>query len=663
MLGVGQNYDMSKYLPAESNAKAGIDILKDEFSDNGNASLLIEDVSIVEAVETAKQVEAIAGVHKVVWLDDVTDLKKPIEMIDEEIVNNYYSGRNALLQVVFEEDDYSQTTNHAIEDIKTLLNGDALLTGSAVDAYTNVNAIGGNILTGILIALAIILIILLLATDSFFDIVLFLITIGVAILLNMGTNVIFGEVSYMTFASASILQLAISMDYSIFLMHRFEHERETEKDPARAMAKASKASFSSIMSSGMTTFVGFIALIFMSYTVGQDMGLVLAKGILFSLLCVMVLLPALAVGSVKILDKMRHKRWLPSMKKAQHVLSGKIKYVVLGLMVVVSAVCFMAQSNNRYLYSERNVGNVDQDEVNEKIENQFGVDNFLVLIVPQGDETAEYAMVTEIEALSDVKSMQGLYAFIDPSVPKEILPETIKDEFLSENYSRYIAEVDLDKESDRAMAAVEDMRGIADKWFDEWYLTGASPVLFDIQQQTAGDFSLVTILSAVFVGIILLLTFRSLTLPIILLFIIETSIWINMSIPYFTGEPMIFIGYMVVSAVQLGATIDYAILMTNYYLEGRKMLGKRAAGEYAADRAGASILVSALVLTTAGFVVSATFDQEAMAQLGILIGRGAVLSGVMAIFVLPQVLILLDKVISKTTLHNKLFIRRKRNEN
>ena len=520
-----------------------------------------------------------------------------------------------------------------------------------------VSSISGNIMTGIIIALAIVLIILLVTTNSFIEVLLFLITIGVAILLNMGTNFIFGEISYMTFACAAILQLAVSMDYSIFLLHRYEFERQTESDPAKAMAKAARSSLSSILSSGMTTIVGFIALIFMSYTIGADMGLVLAKGIVFSLLCVMILLPALTVGFTKAIDKTKHRRLLPNMKKVQHLLDGKAKYAVIALLIIVSVICFMAQNNNTYLYSTNNVGDEKQNAINEKIKAEFGESNEYVVLVPNGNEVAEYGMASDIERLPYVRSVQGLYSYINPTVPDAVVPESVKDEFISENYSRYIVDVNAGIETQKAFDAVTEIRQTASKWFEGSYVTGASPVVFDIQNATSGDFSLVTWLSILFVGVILLLTFRSITLPVILMFIIEASIWINMSFPYFSGEPMIFIGYMVISAVQLGATIDYAILMTSYYLEGRKTLDRKEASEYAAEKAGMSIVMSSLVLSSAGFVVAATFNQQAMSQLGSLIGRGALLSGFLTIFVLPQVLILLDKVIRKTSFI-KLFKRR-----
>ncbi len=662
MLGVGQNYDMSKYLPDDSPSKKGVDILKSEYSYNGNAVIMLQGVNIVEVLEKKQQIEKIDGIKNVVWLDDIADLKQPIELIDEEIRNNYLVGDSALLQIIFEQDDYAEQTRRAIDNLRKMFGNDLIISGSASDEYYNTKSVNETIFTGIIIALVIILLILFLATNSFFEVALFLITIGAAILLNMGTNVIFGEVSYMTFASASILQLAISMDYSIFLLHRFEQERKTEKDAGKAMIKAIKASFSSVLSSGLTTIVGFISLVFMSYTMGQDMGFVLAKGIFFSLISVMILLPALSVAFVKAIDKTKHKKLMPSMKKVQHILGGKIKYIVLGLLLILSVVSFLAQSNNKFTYASNTGSSEEQNSMNQKIEDTFGSSNNIVVLVPRGDEAGEYSNVNAIDSLAFVKSVQGYYSFIDPAMPEEMIPENIKTEFLSDNYSRYIAEIDTSIEGDDAFFAVEQIRQTVEKTYDDAFVTGASPVIYDIKQATSGDFLLVSLISILLVGLILLLTFKSVSIPIILLFIIQTSIWINMSIPYFMGTPMVFIGYMIISAVQLGATIDYTIIMTNYYLEGRKTLGKREAGEYAAEKAGASILISALVLTAAGFVVSATFSLPAMSQLGTLIGRGALLSGAMTIIVLPQVLILLDKFIKKTTMTRKLFLGRRKNE-
>jgi len=659
MLGVGSNYDLSKYLPAGTESKEGMDILVSEFNYNGTALLMLENKTIVEVLDIKDKVAAIDGVEKVVWLDDIADLKQPVELIDEEVRNNYLVGNDALLQIVFTEEDDSARTYAALDAIRAELGEGAKLAGSAVDSYGLVSVTGDSMVRGILIALAICLVILLVTTESVMEVVLFLFNVGIAILLNLGTNIIFGEISFMTFASAAILQLAVSMDYSIFLLHRFSQERQTESNPTIAMVRAVKNTFGSIMSSGLTTVVGFLALIFMSYTIGADMGLVLAKGIVCSLICVLVLLPALAVMSAKAIDKTKHKRLLPSLKKVQRVLGGRVRYVVLAVMGIVCIIGYMAQSQNTYLYSANSTGNRQQIAIDREIDEKFGIRNNFIILVPRGNPEGEFEMAEKLSALDAVSSVQGIYAFVDPSTPLEIVPESLKDEFLSERYSRYIVEVTGSVESEVAFRAVEQIRHIVSESFGEGaYVTGATPVVYDVRSVTEGDFTLVTILSIAFVGFILLVTFRSITIPILLLFVIETSIWINTAVPYFTGTSMVFIGYMVISSVQLGATIDYAILMTSYYREGRQTMPKREASEYAVEKAGASIMLSALVFSAAGFVVANVFIQPAMAQLGTLIGRGALLSGFLSIFVLPQLLMLLDKIIDKTTLKTHLLKRR-----
>ena len=659
---VGQNYDMSVYLPQSSESKQGIDILTTQFEHNGRALLMLENKTIPEVLSIKAELEELPGIKNIIWLDDVADLKKPIELLGADVLQTFYIDNDALLQIVFEQDDYAASTFEAIDAIKQYGGEDILLAGSAVDAYNNVKAISGNIWTGIALAIAIALGILFLTTNSFGEVILFLITIGIAIVINMGTNIIFGEISYMTYACAAILQLAVSMDYSVFLLHRFEQERQIEKDPAKAMVRALKAAFSSILSSGMTTIVGFLALVFMSYTMGSDLGLVLAKGVFFSLISVLLFLPALTVSCVRLIDKTKHRRFLPSLMGIQKKLGGKARYAVLAVLAVVCIVSYLAQSRNDFLYSASSTGDKHQEQINQTIDETFGSVNSFVVLVPRGSAAAQAAFADGINANGSVKSVQGLYTFIDATVPEQMVPESVSENFLSEAYSRYIIEAESGIESEDAMQTVEYLRDTAAAHFDEHYVTGASAVIYDIREATSGDFSLLTTLSILFVGIILLITFRSILIPFILLFVIQTSIWVNMAVPYFEGTPMIFIGYIVISAIQLGATIDYAILMTNSYKEVRATLGKRDAAEFAAEKAGASIMISAFVLSAAGFVVAGTFAQPALAQLGLLIGRGGLLSGAMTLLVLPQLLTLLDKPIQKTTLNMNLFKRRKRHE-
>lgn len=650
MLLVPQNYDMSKYLPSDSQSKKGVDILQSEFEYNGLAYMYLNDVTILETTLIEKQIEQIEGVERVIWLDDFYDLKKPLEQYDQKMVKSYYYDNKALLQIVFTNHDYHKSTREAILKIEKYLGENDGLNGSAIDAANTIDAIGSNILWGIIIAVIIILAILIAFTHSVFEVVLFIVTIGVSIIINMGTNIIFGEISYMTFASASILQLAISMDYSIFLLHRFADEKTKTDDVKLAMKNTISGSIKAIFSSATTTIAGFLALVFMSYTIGMDMGLVLAKGILISLVSVIVLLPVLALISTKLIDKTTHRVLLPSFKKMQQKLGGRVKILLLILIVLITFLSYLAQSNNDFDFYSKTGDDEKQIIISNQIEDTFGIPNQVILLLPKNQIISEVALVNELSNIDGVNSVLGYYSLIDVTIPNELIPKRIKNEFLSENYSRYIIDITGEIESDETFIQLEEIEKVVISYYDEYYLTGNSKVIMDMKEVTTADFKVVNIISILGVGLIILLAFKSISIPLILLLVIESSIFINMSIPYFSGKSIMFIGYMIVSAVQLGATIDYAILLTSYYQEGRKTLPPKKASVYAVEKSGHSIITSAVVLGAAGLTISFVFTQPELSQLGILIGRGALISLAMVLLILPQLLSMLDKFINKTTL-------------
>lgn len=654
MLNVGQNYDMSKYLPKNSNSKKGIDVLEKEYAYNGQANLLLSGLTIPEIIQYEKRIESIEGVESVIWLDDIVDLTQPIEIVDPQLVNGYYKDDRALLQIVFTEYDYSEKTRDALTEIIAVIGNDGGVSGTAVDANNTVNSIGSNILVGIIIAVVIIILILIMFTHSVFEVFLFLVTIGISIVINMGTNIIFGEISYMTFASASILQLAISMDYSIFLLHRFADEKKNTDDIKLAMKRAIQGSFRSIASSAATTVAGFAALVFMSYTIGMDMGLVLAKGIVLSFISVIMLLPVLALYSTKLIEKTTHRILLPSFKKMQMKLGGKIKYELIIVIVIVAFVSFLAQNHNNFEFYSKTGDDSTQMQVNTEIEKTFGVSNQIILLVPNDNQINETKMAEQLMDMSGILNVQGYYTLIDPSIPRELINEQILTQFISEHYSRYIVYIDAPVESDYTNQVMNSIGETVSEYYDDYYITGNSRVIQDIKEVTTTDFPIVNLISILAVGIILLLTFKSIGIPLLLLLVIEASIWINMSIPYYTGNSIMFIGYMIVSAVQLGATIDYAILMTNYYQEGRESMAPKEAAVYAVEKGGHSIFTSAVILAAAGFTISFIFTQPELSQLGILVGRGALLSAALVIIALPQLLTMLDKILNKTTLKKRL---------
>lgn len=649
-LGVSVNYNLAEYLPDDAGSKKAIAILEQEYSNNGSASLFIRDTSITQALEIKNQVQNVEGVKSLVWLDDIYDLKQPLSHMDETIVDDYFKDGSALMLISFDYNDYSELTEQAIAEISGIIGDNGLIIGPAVSSSNLINSITSSALYGLLLALGIIIIILLISTTSYFEVVLFLVTIGISVLINNGTNIIFGEISFMTSSASAILQIAIAMDYSIFLLHRFTEEKKLTSDHKKAMSNAIRHSFSSISSSAVTTIVGFLALTFMSFRIGFDLGLVLAKGILISMICILTLLPVLALISKKPIAKTTHKRFLPSFKRMEKGIA-KARYFIIGFVLLIGVLSFFGQSNNTFLFGTESAQETKDDKVrNEEVSDVFGSRNPIVLIVPNDDIISEAKMAQEIKQFEHINSISGMYALVDETIPISMIPQALKDEFVSENYSRYLIYLDTRVESESAFSTFKSLQATAAAYFDEYYMVGQTPSTYDIETASEKDFTVVNTISMVAVGIILLITFKSLLLPIILLFIIQISIWMNMAIPYYLGNDLLFIGYLIVASMQLGATIDYAILLTNRYKESRFRLSPRDSAIAASDLAGHSIFTSAAILGASGLIIGMVFDQPAMRIMGTLIGRGALISGAMVIFVLPQLLMVLDKAIGYTTL-------------
>lgn len=644
------NFNMADYLPQEMPSRQAIDIIEKEYAYNGSANVMLKGLSPVEVMDYEKQIENLPEVDQVIWLDDIIDMNQPLSYADPELVEQYFKDNNALMQVIFKEYDYAESTTVALDKISDIISDTGYISGPAVNAENLKSSVQGNTKTGMIVLLPIILLILLLATDSYFETILFLGTIGISIVLNNGSNIIFGEISFMTSSASSLLQVAIAMDYAIFLLHRFSEERKKTDDIKEAMVRAVKHSFSSISASAFTTVIGFLALVFMSFKIGLDMGLVLAKGIVISLITVMTLLPVLVLGSIKLIDKTHHRSIIPSFKKLERVLE-KGRYVTLTLLVVLALVAYLGQSSNEFLYGGGdNQLSKEATIAFKETEKVFGKHNKVILMVPRGDKISESKMVEELSNEPYIDTIQGMYSLVDPEIPNHMIPQAVKDQFLSENYSRYMLNLNTDIETPRSIAAIESANTLVSKYYSEFHMTGETPNVVDMRDVSKSDYFIVTFISIAAVGLILLITFRSISLPLILLTVIQVSIWINMSVSYFSGAQTLFLGYLIVTALQLGATIDYAILLTNRYVESRKTLDPHESAVEAITKAGQSILTSAGILGVAGLTISFVFSQATMKQMGLLVGRGAIISGLMVFIVLPQLLVIFDKLIGVTTL-------------
>ncbi|HHY81170.1 MAG TPA: MMPL family transporter [Clostridiales bacterium] len=649
---VSINYDLAEYLPEDSNTKQAIAILEENFGYPGTAEVMVEDISIAEAQKLKERLAEIDGVKSVIWLDDLADPAKPLQTIPEEIRDGYYKNNTALFQVQFDEFDYSQKTSQAIIKIRELVGEDAAISGPAENSRHMKEILAGEISKILLIVVPLCLVILMLASSSWIEPLLYIGIIGVSIVINMGTNIIFKSVSFITYSMASVLQLAMAMDYALFLMHRYLEERDSGKGVQSAIVIAVRKSLSSIAASALTTIAGFLALIVMNYQIGKDIGLVLAKGILISFLTVIILMPVIIVLLNRVIDKTRHRNFSPSFNKiGQHVLKFRIVIVVLALIMVVPA--FLAQRSNEFLFGDSSATSAEGKaaEQSQRISETFGVNNAVLLLVPSGYPAAEKALAEELKSQGYIKDVQGLVTLADPSIPREYLPKSVRDNFDSGGYSRFIINLRVQGENDQSFAAVDQIKNTAEKHYPgQWLTAGSITSIADIRSTVNEDIFSVNLYSILAVAMIILLTLRSVSLPIILVAVIELSTWINMSIPYFAGEKLAFIGYLVVSSLQLGATIDYAILLANRYMEFRKDLLPKEAAQAAIKAAGSSIVISALILSSAGLSFGFISEIDEIKAIGMLIGRGAAISGLLVLTLLPALLIMLDKVVMKTSL-------------
>ena len=647
------NYDMVDYLPKDAQSTTAIKIMEEEFGgEMPNSRIMLTDVSIQEALEYKEKIAAIGGVTSITWLDDIIGLDilktTPLEFLDPSITKNYYKDNNALMSLSIESGKEKST----VSDLHKLIGENNAAAGDAVNTAETQSMSVSEVVNAMVILLPIIILILIISTTSWIEPLLFLFTIGIAIIINMGTNIIFGEISFITQTVSPILQLAVSLDYAIFLLHSFNDYRLSH-EPQKAMSLAMKEAFPTVAASAATTLIGFAALIFMRFGIGADLGLNLLKGILFSFISVMVFLPVITLICYKTIDKTKHRKFMPDFKKSgSFLMKLSIPFLILSLVVVIPS--FLAQADTEFMYGMGGVtGTSRAGHDNLYIEEKFGKENVLVLLVPRENVGKESELCDSLDHIPYVTSVVAFPTAVGAEIPPEFVPKEAVEQFYSEHYARIILYTSTAEEGEDAFATVQTILDTAAKHYDSYYLAGQSATLYDMKNVVSRDTKLINLVAIIGMFMVLLITFRSLSLPLILLFTIETAIWINLSFPYFTGQPLSFIGYLILSTVQLGATVDYAILLTNAYLNNRKTLSKKDAMRVTIGENLVAILISAGILATAGFTLAFTTSNPIIGELGTLLGRGTLLSLTMVVCVLPALLGLFDKVIQKTTLKNK----------
>ncbi len=642
------NYNMVDYLPPDAQSTAALNTMDDEFTQSiPNTSVMIRNVSVTEAMAYKQKLIEINGVTEVLWLDDVVDIKEPLEMGDKDAIEQFYKDGNALYSVTIAEGLEVETTTA----LHSLVGPDNAVAGEAPELAAIQTAANSEVANAALILVPAIIIILVLSTTSWIEPILFLIVIGISILLNMGTNMFFGQISFMTNAVSPILQLAVSLDYAVFLLHSFADNRKKYSNPKIAMFHAIRGSASTITASAATTLFGFAALVFMNFGIGADLGINLAKGILFTYISVMFFLPAVTLSVYKLIDKTQHRELLPSFKNIHKVLM-KLAFPFAIAVMLILVPCFLGQQHTRFTYGFGNIASVSQfGQDKTAIQNVFGKSTVMVMLVPRGDAGKEKALCDDIGELDHVTGVVSYTTYIGTSIPPEYLDEDITEQFYSENYARIIIYTDTEEEGIVAFNTVEEIYSISQYYYgNQAIAAGQSANLYDMKNIISIDNNRVTIIAVFAIFIVLLLTFKSLILPFLLLLTIESGIWINLSIPYFMGDTISFMGYLVLSAVQLGATVDYAILLSHHYMDNRKTLLPQEAIRRSLGETFQSMLVSATSLATAGFTLFITSSNPIISDIGLLLGRGTLLSLLMVICFLPALLVLFDRIINKATL-------------
>ena len=638
--------DRVDYLPDSSEAKQGLVILNEEFSDvlKANGKVLIKNKTVNEILNLKMEIKKIPGVLSVIWIDDFVDLTTiPIEYIPENVRDNFYKDNKALFDITFTDEINSEVTKNAIREINTLLkdNGGVGLTPRSVVGVATL---------AIIVAVAIVVLVVVIFTDSFMASLLILVTLGVSIGINLGTNIIFGKISDITFIASSVIQLAVSIDYCLVFMKKLKDARSITNDLDQAIPQAMYQSLKTVLASSLTTIAGFLAIGIMKYRIGAELGLVLAKGVTISLISVILLLPVLVRLCIKAIDKTNHRIYIPHFKFYQRWIKKPVGIGVLVGLVLIGGFSFYFQNQNKYTYSDNQV---EYTELEKEIVNTFGEYNQFILIIPNNEPAKEVQLLNQLQALETLQSVTSLYTIVPYGTPLEMIPPQVKAQFLSDNHSLIYITLDVPIESDVTFKTIDTLRDIVKDYYDTSYLTGESVVIYDSKLVIEEDYLYVLIASLVAIGLIVFFTFRKLKIPILLLIVIESAIWVNMAIPYFQKIEFAYLGYILISSIQLGATIDYAIIMTDNYLKERRSNSPIVASQKAFVASIEAIFVSILALIIAGFSLTMMMEMDLIRQLGILIGRGTIISGLFSLFILPQLLVLFDKLIVNKKLINE----------
>lgn len=649
------NYDILTYLPKEIDTMKGQDILLDEFGTGAFSMCVVEGMEDQDISKMRKNMEKVDHVKKILWYDSLADLSIPKTMLPDKVQDAFINeDKDATLMVIFFDSSMSSDeTMDAIEELRSVADKQCYISGMSAVVTDTKNLSDKEVPIYVLIAVILAVIVLSLTMDSALIPVFFLLSIGMAIIYNLGSNVFFGEISYVTQALAAVLQLGVTMDYSIFLWHSYEENQERfPDDKKRAMAHAISNTLTSVIGSSITTVAGFVALCFMSFTLGLDLGVTMAKGVIFGVICCVTVLPSMILVFDKAIDKTRHKAIIPDLG----VISGWVvkhykAFIVTFIIILIPALWGYTHYEVYYDLAGTLPGNLDSVIANDKLDETFAMNSTHIILCDSSLEPKEVnEMMSKIDDVDGVKATLGLDSLVGPTVPREMIPSDIKEVVMDENYQMLMISSEYKVASDEVNDQCDKIEKIMKKYDKNAMLIGEAPCTKDLITITNHDFNVVSTVSIGAIFLIIACVFKSISLPIILVAVIEFAIFINMGIPAFTGTKLPFIAGIVIGTIQLGATVDYAILMTTKYRKARyNGVEKQEAITSALGASMQSVIVSALSFFAATFGVGLYSNVDMIASLCSLMARGAIISMFVVIFILPSMFMIFDKIICKTS--------------
>ncbi|MEE0566941.1 efflux RND transporter permease subunit [Clostridium sp.] len=656
------NYDILGYLPDELDTRIAQSILKDDFDCGSLGMLIVENMENKDVSKLKEEVKKVEGVNDVIWIDDAIDLSVPKEILPEDIRDIFYSENSTLMIIKFAGTDASTETENALSDVRKIAGKQAFLSGVAGVIKDTKDLANKETPIYVLIAVILSIIILSITMESYVIPIVFLSSIGIAIIYNMGSNVIFENISYVTKALSAVLQLGVTMDYSIFLLHRYDEERESRENKVEAMANAIEATIESVVGSALTTVAGFLALCVMDLALGKDIGLVMAKGVVIGVICTITILPALVLTFDKVIHKYKHKNILPTFQKSSSFIIKHHKVIVLiSLLILIPAAIGKEKASVYYNLDESLPDNLPSIVANDKLKNEFNmVSTNIILVRDDLDRYKVKEMVKELNNVDGVTMAAALESVLGSRVPENFLPNELLEQVKKGGYEGIIVNSKYKSATNEVAVQLDEINEIVKKYDPEGLVGGEAPLTNDLVTIADSDFKKVSIFSIVAIFLIIMVIFKSISVPVLLVLAIELAIFINLGIPYYTGTTIPFISSIVIGTIQLGATVDYAILLTSRFKEELSNTNdKKEAMIKALQSSSRSIITSALTFFGATAGVGIISELEMISSLCVLMARGAIISMLVILFVLPGVLLMFEGIIVKTS---KSFIMCKKEE-